>query len=275
LTWLFSYLSVARMLDYRRRSEEPPTGHNLFGSYQPPRHPFLDGEYERERIREEVLREEVRRRIIEEEVRWQLEIERHYGLRNSYPGYQGTWPTVQFRRPKLSDGCYMRGPKPSNRFKGKHRVKDVQHKIMEINEGELMTKRSVNNDKVQLSNEEEIQKKKDEPTVQTEENGKKVKSNVSEIPQKIVEVTEQEIRPPQTLLKDNTQSPKNQEELRPEASFPKKTFPKDKIKPPPNRNNVEMEGDGNKVLKSHSGNKVEQLFSSQSSKGYCCVYFCT
>jgi hypothetical protein len=266
LTWLFSYLSVARMLGYRRRSEEPPTGHSLLGPYRPHRDPFLDREYERERIREEILREEVRRRIIEEEVRWELEMELYYGL--SYPnlGCQGTWPTVQFGRPRFSDVCYMRGPKPSNRYKGKRWVKDVQHKIMEINEGELVSKPPVSEDKIQPCNEEELQKKKDEPAVQTEENRKKVKSNVGEIPQKIVEVAYKEIRPPQILLKDSMQAPKNQEELRPKASFPKEALPKDKIKPPPNRNNIWKEGDGNKVLKSDSGNKDEKPDFSQSSK---------
>lgn len=266
LTQLFAYLSVARMLDYRHRSEESVAGHNLIVPNRPCRDPFLDREYERERIREEILREEVRRRILEEEVRWELEMERYYGLRHSNLGCQETWPAVQLERPRFSDGYYTRGPRgqaPRNQFKARRWVRNVQHKIMEINEGELMSKPPVSEDKAKPSNEEGIQKKKDEQTVQTEENGNKVERNVSETPHKIMEVTEEERRPRQALLKDKVQSPKNPEELRSKASLPEKTLPKDKCKPPANRKNFKKKWDGNKVLKPDSGNKIGQLALSK------------
>lgn len=259
-TQLFPYLSVARMLDYRPRSEEPTTSHYLFLPNRPRRDPFLEREYERERIREEVLREEVRRRIIEEEVRWELEMERYYGLRHPNPGSHETWPAVQYEQPRYAQpgytyGCYTttpRGQVKRKRFGARRRVRGVPHKIVEINEAELTSKPPVSENKVQRPNGKKIQKKKDEQTVQTKEKGNKVERNVNEISHKIKEVTEEETRQPQALLIDKVQSPKNEEELRPKASL------EDKIKPPPNRKNTEKKGSGNKVLKPENGNNVEQ-----------------
>ncbi|KAF3329611.1 Zinc-finger of C2H2 type [Carex littledalei] len=245
----------ARMLDYRPRGEEPTTSHYPFLPNRPRRDPFLEREYERERIREEVLREEVLRRIIVEEVRRELEMQRYYGRRHPNPGYHETWPAVQYEQPRLSNGCYTTGPRGQvkrKRVEARRRVRRVPHKIVEINEAELTSKPPVSEDKVQPPNEKKIQKKKDEQTVQTKEKGNKVERNVNEISHKIMEVTEEETRQLQALLIDKVQSPKNQEELRPKASL------EDKIKPPPNRKNIEKKGDGNKVLEPESGNKVEQ-----------------
>lgn len=265
MTLLFPYLSVAGMLDYRPRSEEPTTSHYLFLPNRPRRDPFLEREYERERIREEVLREEVRRRIIEEEVRWELEMERYYGLRHPNPGYHETWPAVQYEQPRYAQpryahGCYTTAPRGQvkrKRFGARRRVRGVPHKIVEINEAELTSKPPVSENKVQPPNGKKIQKKKDEQTVQTKEKGNKVERNVNEISHKIKEVTEEETRQAQALLIDKVQSPKNEEELRLKASL------EDKIKPPPNRKNTEKEGAGNKVLMPESGNNVKQCALSK------------
>lgn len=254
-TQLFSYLSEARMLDYRPRSEEPTTSHYLFLPNRPRRDPFLEREYERERIREEVLREEVLRRIIKEEVRWELAMERYYGLRHPNPGYHEAWPAVQYEQPRYSYGCHTIGPKGQakrKRYKARRRVRGFPHKIVEINEAELTSKPPLSEDKVQPPNEKKIQKEKDEQTVQTKEKGNKAERNVNEISHKITEVTEEETRQPQALLIDKVLSPKNQEKLRPKACL------EDKIKPPPNRKNSEKKGAGNKVLKPASGNNAEQ-----------------
>jgi hypothetical protein len=206
---------------------------------------YLGREYERERIREEILREEVSRRIIEEKVRRELEMEHYYSLRYPYLAYQG-----------------RRGQAPHNCFKRNHwhPVGKVRHTIMEINEGGLMLESPLSGEKVKPSDEKEIQKKKNEEMVQTEENRNEVKCNVSETSHKIMDLTEEDIRPPQTLtlLKEQVQWSKNQEELRPKASLPVlgEAFP--------NRNNIEKEGDGSNVLQPKS-NKVEQLAFCQTS----------